>query len=189
MNIWKVIWFIVIWITVILFIFIWFYSSWKNFINSKIYIDNPTEKEIVVQIDNLEEIKIWANSSIEIELKSGIHSLTVDNESVWEFEKPKKSHKWFLNPTKSKYILEEAIYLVDEDVELPNDVREIIIDDEIYPWPFILYDDYYIIWDWNYNLDTDAPKEVMTDSEAYTIIKKIYRKKDFIDMYEQDYYY
>lgn len=152
-----------------------------------LYIDNPTENEISVQIWELEKMTIPANSSKEIDLKPGTYALSVNDESVWEFKKWMADWKSFLNPTKSTYVLEEAIYTVDENTEVPDNNTTITIWDEEFYWPFKVYNEYYISWDWGYWLDEETPTSVMTQSKNYTTVKKIYRLDDFEDMYN-DYY-
>lgn len=152
-----------------------------------LYIDNPTDTEVTVQIWDKEVLTLAPKSHQEIELKTWTYSLVVNGESVWEFKKLWIGKSAFLNPTKSVYIEEKAVYVTDwVDID-DDDYKEIEIDWQIFYWPFEVYDDYYVVWNWSYGLDEVLPDEVETYSDSAVKIK-IYRYDEFVEMYDEYYY-
>jgi hypothetical protein len=95
--------------------------------------------------------------------------------------------KAFLNPTKSVYIKEKAVYLIDNSDANPEPYQDIEINWKVFNWPFYIYDDYYIKWEWTYGLDEILPDEIETYLD-YEVKVKIYRYDDFVEMYEEYYW-
>jgi hypothetical protein len=152
-----------------------------------LYIDNPTSEEIKVQIDDWEILSIDGKFHKVIDLKAWVHSLKVDWEDKWEFTKGKFDWKAFLNPTKSVYVKEVAIYTNDENFD-DRSYIDIEIDWEIYNGPFTKYNDYYITWDWTYGLDESLPDEASSGKYSKETTKiKIYRLDEFKKMYDKWY--
>lgn len=178
---------ILIWISIVIFITILYIIL--NIINSKqiLYIDNPSNNEILVTISTLAPIAIPAKSYNEIKIKNQTYTLSVDWEYLWEFTIKKSDENFFLNPTKSHYILEEAIYT---DKEINNEAEEIKINVNgiDFYWPFSILDSIYINSKWDYWLDEDLPNNIsVPEDKDYLTFKKIYRFDDFIEMYNNWY--
>jgi hypothetical protein len=65
---------------------------------------------------------------------------------------------------------------------------DIEIDGEIYYWPFVKYDDYYVNSWAIYGLDEELPEETSIGKKSETYLSKIYRLDDFLPMYYERYY-
>jgi hypothetical protein len=174
-------------IVVVALIALWIYLVPKFATFWKLYIDNPTDTEVTIQIWDESPLTLAPKSHQELELKSGVYSLKVNGTDVGEFKKWGIDWKAFLNPTKSIYIKERAEYVVDWVEVDDSDYTEINIYGNVFYGPFYTYDDYYIEWDWTYGLDEELPDEVDTYWSS-TIKTKIYRYDDFVKMYEEFYW-
>jgi hypothetical protein len=177
-------------ILIIVWVILRFAFGYKVASFNTLYIDNPTENEISIKIWNLDAINIAPKSHQEIELKSGTYPIIVNEENVWEITKWKVDGKAFLNPTKSTYVKETAIYATEGTDYDDSKYTEIEISGEKYYWPFETLNDIYIKWDWTYGLDEILPDEVDVSSLTNeTTRTKIYRYEDFLPMYEEYYWY
>jgi hypothetical protein len=178
----------VIGVLVIVWVILWFAFGHKLASYWTLYIDNPTENEISVKVWDLAAINIAPKSHQEIELKSWTYPIVVNEENVWEIVKWKVDGKAFLNPTKSSYIKETAVYATEWTDFDDSKYTEIEVYGEKYYWPFEVFNDVYIKWSWTYGLDEVLPDQVDTYSDE-TTITKIYRYDDFLPMYETYYWY
>lgn len=151
-------------------------------------IDNPTWTWIVVQIDDNPEITVYSHWFEEINVSFGKHSVTLNWEKIWEFDKKLTDRNFFLNPTNSIYMAEYVLYSESDDYydKLPNNKVE-AYGNEI-EWPFKKYEGIYIVWDWSYGLIEDFPEATdLTKWSDYTIRQKVYRFNDFLDIYNTEY--
>lgn len=158
------------------------------FANNKfknIIIDNPTNAEITVKIDDTEH-KIPALGSLTTAVNYGTHSVSLNGENVGDFEH-KKDHIVMLmlkiadpkfpvlNPTKTQYVIVHEIYTSSADKE--NTISDPVVRD------------LYIPATWNYGLDEAFPTTVSTTSRRGSpsnkeIVKnKIFRVADYTKEY------
>ncbi len=175
-------------------VILWFWGF--NFYNKThtLLIDNPTWSGIIVQIDGKEDIDIPAFWFKEVDIDLWKHSVSLNGEDIWEFERKMNDTKSFLNPTNEIYLSEYLLYTDSDDEEkvdeyfknLPNNKIE-AYDNEA-EWPFKKYEGMYIVWDWEYGLNEAFPEEVDIISWInYTIKQKVYRFDDFLVMYNENY--
>jgi hypothetical protein len=175
-------------ILILAWVILWLAFGYKVASISTLYIDNPTENEVSVKVWDLDAISIFPKSHQEIELKSWTYPITVNEENIWEITKWKLDGKAFLNPTKSTYIKETAVYAVEWTDFDDSKYAEVEAYGEKYYWPFEVFSDIYVKWNWTYGLDENLPNQVNTSSDETTRVK-IYRYNDFLPMYEEYYYW
>ncbi len=183
-----------IWIIIFLVLsLVWgigyYFYKWAT----NIYVDNPTDKELSIQFDDWNAIKIPAKSLIEVPLKTGKHNLKVDGKDLWNFEKKLTEISAFLNPTKHVYVKEYILYIAS-DARNPDALYEklpsntIDLNWEPVAWPFELVEWIYINKNWDYGITVKEPDEVTVGQwEDYAIKTKLHRYDDFVDVYKKEY--
>lgn len=75
--------------------------------NVDLAIDNPTKGSVIVKIDTL-TVEIPANEVVWVEMGKGKHTITLENDSIVEFDF--QANLYMLNPTFSEYFMYEEIY-------------------------------------------------------------------------------
>jgi hypothetical protein len=177
-------------VLVIVWVIVWFAFGYKVASFWALYIDNPTENEISVKVWDANAVTIAPKSHQEIKLKSWTYPIIVNEENIWEITKWKIDGKAFLNPTKSSYIKETAVYAVEWTDFDDSKYTEVEVYGEKYYWPFEVFNDIYIKWNWTYGLDENLPDPDEVDAYSNeTTITKVYRYDDFLPMYETYYWY
>lgn len=165
----------------------WSFVAWMINSSRTLDIDNPTGSGIILQFNDMPEIKISAHTFESIDLGTGIYTVTVDGNNIGTFEKKFLDGSSFLNPTLSPYIKEEAFYGDEKYIDKLK-YRTVTIGENQIEWPFEVFEDLYVKGSWNYDLDENYPSEVSVKSKKkYKIKSKIYRIWDFIDMYNREY--
>ena len=150
------------------------------------WIDNPTNNEITVTIDGKEEIKVAANEFKKMEktLKLGEHTMKVNDAEV-KFNLD-KDHV-ILNPTLSTYVIVLQEYGTGF-ASTENDTV-ITLDGEEYegPFPTVTADPFIYSGDLNFLVDTPFKGTIETSKTGTVIMRKIFRKTDFIKFYQEEY--
>jgi hypothetical protein len=153
------------------------------------WIDNPTDESIEVSIDGKKSVTIEANEFKRFDetLKKGEHTMKVGDGEEIKFTFGEKDNHVTLNPTLSTYVIalqEYGIGYASSD----NDTI-IIIDGKEYEGPFPLVTNAPFIYTGNVNFLINEPfKDEISRSDAGTVImRKIFRKDDFIDYYKKEY--
>jgi hypothetical protein len=156
----------------------------------KLTVDNPTNRDISISIDDQAPMSIKQNSKTPLTLLEGKHTLKMDDK-VQEFEL-KGFDLGILNPTGSHYINETIKYAYSPSIAKLNSesdpksdefILDIIADDSAAiqsskHWgSFNIENTLVIPRNWDFDLDTKAYKEVKTSSTTETR-RKIYRYKD-----------
>lgn len=168
------------------------------------WVDNPTNKEIKVAIDDV-ECTIPANSGLDVEIEYGKHTLKYDGQSINMFVKGSADNKVIINPTQSNYVNYAQLYVVDgTDEDTFNRFYEGFIaangdslnfkvgEDTMKMFaPMKVYNDLFIentVNSWDYALDEAFPSNatIFTDTGKHyqTSKKKIFREKEFWDFFQ-----
>ena len=151
------------------------------------WIDNPTNNEITVTIDGKDPIKLAPNEFKKMEntIKQGKHTMKVDdgNEIAFDLDK----NHIILNPTLSTYVIvlqEYGTGMASSD----NDTV-IIIDGVEYegPFPSVMSDPFIYSGDLNFLIDKPFKDEIQSSKTGTVIMKKVFRKNEFINFYNEEY--
>jgi len=161
---------------------LWYLATLYYLSTQKLLIDNPTDKGITIQIDDIDSY-----TSKMIKLWSWKYSLKVNWKNIWDFEKKSGDRNSLLNPTNEIYIAEYILYWDEASFDkLPINKIEAYWNET--EWPFKKYEWLYIPWDWDYWINDEASSEVtLSKYSSYTIRSKLYRFNDFVDMYNKVY--
>ncbi len=88
------------------------------------WIDNPTDQEIIVKIDE-QEFVIPAESNAIATLSWGKHTMSYNGENINFFCKPagynEGEARTFLNPTQSNYVIYNQLFIVPDDSRATDD--------------------------------------------------------------------
>lgn len=157
-------------------------------------VDNPKDQPITVSIDD-KEYQLPATSHISVELKSGIHSISYQGETV-KFFLFENSRGGIINPTLSNYYVNYIFYTALNESAANDRLAEQSLSsykntDSILGNQFSGYffkDNRVVIeklWDkrgWDVELDDGYDNEVLASnaSAATRVIGKIFREKDYI---------
>ena len=158
--------------------------------NNAVIVDNPTDKAISFEVDG-KPYKMEPNSTQEIELENGNHTLKTPEGEEINFEKSEWQSGSILNPTNSEYVLYTEAY-----TEIPFEqnrmykmmFKNVKIDGKTYYAPIEITGGYYIPHrdgaPWKFGLDEDFTETIdiqnYKEGSTYNLmIAKIYRKKDF----------
>ena len=139
------------------------------------WIDNPTDKEIVINIDGT-DITIPAQSGINYNFEFGKHTLTYNGSSVNFMAKPPMM-ACIINPTQSNYIFYKNMYVNEADERATESYMAwlkkqissettIILNDSLQtmPLPFQIVNDLFIEeinYNWDYYLEETIPANVV----------------------------
>lgn len=166
----------------------WLIFAWAvgytYFSGQSVIIDNPTDKEISVKIND-EEYKVEPKWRIIAKVGYRESKVYLNNEEKGTFKKEYKFEplKWMgdytkifkkdiLNPTNSIYFISYEIY----GGSSTNGIKDKVTDKLLIPV------------EWNYDLDQDFPDVITTKSRITKSItkSKIFRKDDYIKTYDVD---
>lgn len=151
------------------------------------WIDNPTDQAIEVSIDgkspvtvNAKEFKRMNNS-----LNLGEHSMKIANGEEIKFNLD-KDHV-ILNPTLSTYVVALQEYGIGIQSSQNDTVFE--IDGTKYEGPFPMVSNAPVIYsgDINFLIDSPFKDEIETHKTGTVLLKKIFRKAEFIEFYNKEY--
>lgn len=172
----------------IIYVFIFFISLFLCSCESgttEHWIDNPTDKEIVVNIDG-EDIRIAGKSGVYYDFFYGKHTLKYNGESVNFIVKPSKinlsaNNRAIVNPTMSNYVVYTNIYMNrgDERAEdwyiewLENNIAretKVIINDSIQELklPFFVDNNLFLEYELDYGINEEFPNAVTFKSPMIT---------------------
>lgn len=171
----------------------------------KYWIDNPTNEEIRVSIDET-EYTIPANSGLDVEIEFGKHTLSHNGQSLTVFVKNSADKKVIINPTLSNYVNYAQLYVVDgtDDatfekfyesfIKINGDSLNFKVEDDTLRMfaPIKVCNDLFIentVNSWDYGLDESLPENstIFSDTGQHfqTSKKKIFREKDFWNFFEE----
>lgn len=148
-------------------------------------MDNPTDDDIVVLIDN-QSYEIASSSSINVTLPAGRHALTYEGETIHFIVNP-KDQPAVINPTLTPYVLYSQIYQDDsgrgnweELAENQALTKYEIEGEEVYlPWKYTKGELFFNRYDynWHFDVDTELPETYYTESGQYDYIDTMARVK------------
>lgn len=151
------------------------------------WIDNPTDQPIEVSIDGKDPIIVNAKEfkKMDNSLSMGEHTMKIANQEVIKFNLD-KDHV-VLNPTLSTYVVALQEYGVG--IQSSHNDTIIEIDGEKYEGPFPIVSNAAFIYsgDINYLIDTPFKDEIETHKTGTVILKKLFRKAEFIDFYNKEF--
>lgn len=139
---------------------VWFYSAamWS------ILIDNPTDKDIVVNINNTDyPVAAQSNEKVKLPFGSAEYKVLVDTQEVGTFKKWMLDGNALINPTMSTYVKQTFIYADSLDIKDGKEDAKIVekticLNGQNYDGDnLVTYKDLYILKDWNYGIDTISP--------------------------------
>lgn len=158
---------------------------WSVFSPKKVdlAIDNPLDHPVFVSIDEL-NVEVPANDVVWVEMGRGEHTVSLEDGTKEPFDFSKKAY--FLNPTKSEYLVEEHFYgdlsarlsymnsNPDKKVEymgMEFEGRYDVVKDLITP----------VTWD--VGARESMPESVQADADDnYVVLKKLLDQNEFIEM-------
>lgn len=160
-------------------------------------IDNPTNKAISVSFGEGEAMEIKRYGNKQIQVKSGLVEVFVDGNSIGEHDFSQKGD-YLLNPTLSKYYIEEALYgddqsaiqqklLKDQGIDLSPYTYEtqfFVFGEVIYIGNAKLDSSFMIKDNWQYGVQSDLPSQIKTTGSS-KLVRKIYREEYFIEHAEK----
>ena len=150
-------------------------------------IDNPTDKEISVIIDGKAPIKLAPEEFMRTEdyLSFGEHTIKVDGGEEVKFNVD-KDHV-MLNPTLSTYV--KVLQEYGSGLASSDNDTTIVIDGKKYegPFPLVTSDPIIYTGDLNFAVDKPFKDEIETSKAGTVIMKKLFRKEEFIDFYKKEY--
>lgn len=136
------------------------------------WIDNPTDKDIIITIDGT-NITVPATSGINYTFEYGNHTLVYKKQTINFIVKPNKTFG-FINPTRSNYVFYKYIYMDKNDPRATEQFldwlttqtaseTDIIINDTLITQklPFKIINDLFIEksdYIWDYYLDDPIPE-------------------------------
>lgn len=148
-------------------------------------MDNPTGETITVTIDGEQEYTLAPLELIEVKgLKKGMHTMRAGDGDEVEFSLEVSS---LLNPTLSLYVIVEQEYgdgYVDDSKWWGS-----LIDGEEYWGPFYVFEAHPVIPTEKVDLGVLSPfeEEIKTNKSGTVVLRKIFRKVDFLDYYQEEY--
>ena len=153
------------------------------------YIDNPTSKAIVVQLNDQAKITLPPWTMTWVEIKTWEYKVKLNDKDIWSFKKEDFDLEPLINPTKTQYVIESIIFGNWDFQKLTPDKSIKLWDDPVpFVWPFEVVKDLYIKKTWDYNVIEELPKTVTIPRWAsYKIVKKIWAPYEFIEMYNKIY--
>lgn len=151
----------------------------------KVLIDNPTDKELIIKLDN-KEYKIPALENITLSIKSWEHNLSLLSKSnkqeniknfIVQENISNKIH--LLNPVETDYIIWKTYYSLNKEPIPDNLLSKIKINWIKYEWFFEKINWIFIENTWDYDLKTQEPDDIEVEWKESIIKSKIWRTKDF----------
>jgi len=151
------------------------------------WIDNPTDDAISVSIDGNDPVTVnpLEFKKMENTLKEGEHTMVVNGGNEIKFMLD-KNHVT-LNPTLATYVV--AIQEYGTGLASSDNDTIVEIDGKKYEGPFPVVTNEPVIYTGNINFLVDKPfKDEITTSKSGTVImRKLFRKNDFIDYFKKEY--
>lgn len=157
----------------------------------KLDLDNPLNEKLLVCIDN-DSFWVEANTVKKVVLNKGKHTFTTAYAKDFKtfhsgyFDTPNDG---LLNITQSTYVVWKDIYMSVEKEEYYENITEVevMIEGKKFYGDIILYGPtaMFIPKDWDYDIVTPFPQDVNLGNKEFVVVKKIFRKKEFIKEYYQ----
>lgn len=157
----------------------------------KLELDNPLSEKLLVCIDT-DSFWVEANTVKQVALNKGKHTFTT------AYAKDKKTfhagyfdtpNDGLLNITQSTYVVWKDIYMAVEKEEYYENITEteVVIDGKKFFGDITVYGPtaMFIPKEWDYDILTPFPQDVNLGSKDFVVVKKIFRKKEFIKEYYQ----
>ncbi len=159
-----------------------------------VYVDNPTKQEIKVKIGDNPEMTIKAGKFEKTKLKPGEYKVSLNGKEVGSFKRESGDDYALVNPTKSLYIKEFAIYTdkatVPDSAYPPTKIIKFQGKDlEV----FDSSNDVYVNFKPTYPLDENFPDSITTRENKFVSLfkkvtgngdkelrSKIYRVQDYL---------
>lgn len=165
-------------------LFLTFIGCGKSSSNVKHYIDNPTNNEITIEINN-EKILIPAKSGIFYEFSYGKNTLNYNENSINFIVKPSSlKPNVIVNPTLSNYIFYKSVYVNKNDARATEEFlewlnkqttaeTELILDGVLTTLtvPFVTTNELFIEknkYNWDYYLDEEIPEGLVLTNPIIT---------------------
>ncbi len=160
-------------------------------------IDNPTDKAIMISFGDEAPMEIKRYTNKKIQVKRGMVEVAVDGNSIGEYDFSQKGD-FLLNPTLSKYYIEEALYGDDQSAfqqqllkDKGIDLSPYAYDTQIFVFGEVVYighakvDSTFMIKDnWQYGVQSDLPTQIKTTGSS-KMVRKIYREEYFMEHAEK----
>lgn len=134
--------------------------------NAQLIIDNPTNKNIVVTL-NEKQYDVKAQSNTIIEIKKGKTTMQVsnNNENNSLTQTININDDGLLNPTQSTYVVFTDLYCLENEYEQYakhlNTKKVVVVNNKEYEEvDFQVFEDVFIPKNWDYDLNTPFPKEL-----------------------------
>ncbi len=150
-----------------------------------VIIDNPSESDIIVKLNQTEPIKIMSKSKISVPLKYGKEQLQVNDDEPVDVYLD-KDYDYVLNPTLKNYYIENVVYTLNskggenyiEDYgQITSKVGEREVDGDFR----MLSPSFAMAKTWSFGLDDQITGVVYTSSEGrrgYKLVKRLVRESD-----------
>ena len=145
-------------------------------------IDNPTTEPVIIKVDTL-EVEIPAEQVVWVEMGKGMHSLTLKNDSIVDFNF--QSDVYMVNPTLTEYLMAGEYYGSNNSYslyQLSNTRTVEFLGVE-------LEGDYAIVnglinpVTWDYGPRETLPETVQMESTAgYEVLQKLFSPIEFINL-------
>lgn len=146
-------------------------------------IDNPTSEAITVAVDEL-NVEIPPKEVVWVEMGKGEHTVTLEDGSQHPYDYSGKAY--FLNPTKSEYLLENHFY---GDMSAYVKYKMAYPDKKVEYMGMELEGGYDVVKDlitnvtWDVGARESMPESVESDSSSdYLVMKKLIGPSEFIGM-------
>lgn len=147
-------------------------------------IDNPTRHSVIVKVDTL-TVEIPAQEVVWVEMGKGKHTITLEDDSVTEFDFTAKAY--MLNPTKNEYLKFEEFY---GSPAYQNSYASRVPHKEVTFYGIPFEGNYEVIKDlinpitWDYGPREALPEMVETEDE-YEVLVKLMDYYEFVEMLGQ----
>lgn len=155
--------------------------------------DNPTSERISFAVDD-QQYTLEANTSMELRLDNGTHTLTTPTGERITFVKGEGEAQSLLNPTRSRYVIVTEAYTDtprDENIMYTIRFKEIELDGRYFYGAFEVVDDCFIPSSgdrhWRFGLDEPFPDTLpwdrTDDASVNLMVRKIFRLPAFLEEY------
>lgn len=160
-------------------------SGCSSFFKVQVFIDNPSEKEMIVNFDN-KTYTILPEEYLKLRLVKGEHYIEARQNDELIYEGTVSiTQSGLVNLTQANYVVHKELYLKDQErysefAEEELDLRDVEVGDKTYQHvDFIVFEEeIFIPNNWNYNFNESLPAEIKTGSGDFAIVSKLYRQKD-----------
>lgn len=160
-------------------------SGCSSFFKVQVFIDNPSEKEMIVNFDN-KTYTILPEEYLKLRLVKGEHYIEARQNDELIYEGTVSiTQSGLVNLTQANYVVHKELYLKDQErysefAEEELDLRDVEVGDKTYQHvDFIVFEEeIFIPNNWDYNFNESLPAEIKTGSGDFAIVSKLYRQKD-----------